>query len=136
MIFTLILRVSLASSNMNFSLFKSKTIFLKRLLPLITPIGLMSYRYTNYSVQFKKWHHSKPVDTWDTLQRMLDREILMCGFSEGVWRNDTLELSTFIMHGNLGLSKERPQGIFKFTYYRGRFKRFKMAVSSDIEIYL
>ena len=72
----------------------------------------------------------------DTLQRIQDRGILMCGFSEGVWRNDTLELSTFIMNCNLGLTKERPQGTFKFTYYRGRFKRFKMAVSSAIEIYL
>ena len=162
---------------MNSSLFKSQTIFLKRLLPFIALIALMSYRYTNYSVQSKKCYHSKPVEVitptvkwgesirviangtyrttgnctptlltgwlklnqdnaWDTLQRIQDRGILMCGFSQGVWRNDTLELSTFIMNCNLGLTKELPQGTFKFTYYRGRFKRFKMAVSSAIEIYL
>ncbi len=82
------------------------------------------------------WLKLNQDNTWDTLQRIQDRGILMCGFGEGVWRNDTLELSTFEMNCDLGLTKESPQGTFKFTYYRGQFKRFKMSVSAAIEIYL
>lgn len=82
------------------------------------------------------WLKLNEENQWDTIQRIQDLGILMCGFDEGIWCEDTLELSTLEMSRRLGLTTEKPIGTYKFTYYFGNSKSRDMQVSDPFEIHL